>query len=298
MISLKEEGRTISNQFITWWKKALKQPWEVTKQEVRQFIEENYEKFRELIDEFIAREDVTKALTTIKKSLLWANQTRFQPVKQTVMEVKLFLNQTRDLAIEFYQDFTDREDFKQTVQVFRDYIAREDVNKTLEAIKKILQYANQTRFQPLELTLQEVKMVLEENYIIVRNVIMALPVESNVRKMVEVVKIWANETEVFAVKAFKLGNETFYLVKKVTEENYLKAKDYALEQWHYLKEETPYVEQAQELLQQTREYMEDKIENAKAFAEEMKIATVSMAKDYITYVDGTMAGRCLFAWLL
>ena len=306
----RENGRILQTQFRQWLKKAAKQPFEVTKQEVKQFFNAKYEKAQVLIEEFLAREDVIEILEKIKKPLLWANQTRFQPLQQTIDEVKVILEEAKSMAKALYLDFTEREEYQQTMQVYRDFMAREDVTKVLEVSEKMMLWANQTRFQPLEVTREEIMMILRKNSEMIREKIMTFPVESNVRKAVAFVTVLAEDTKVLAIRYIDLVNEKYIIVMDVAEENYLLVKEYAeekyllvkeyaVEQWRYLKEETTYVVRAEELLEQTKAFVTDQIEYTRNLAEEVKVASIEMAQDYITYVNGTMPGKnnvfCFFS---
>ncbi|XP_038049527.1 uncharacterized protein LOC119723087 [Patiria miniata] len=299
--SLRSEAEVMKTEFMQWLKRVRTQPLQVTKDEIKLYLQGKYEKAQELVEEFLAREDVAQVLEKVRASLRWMNQTRFQPLEQTVEEVKLIVEETRDMALDFIEELKQREEYTKLVQMFNDFLAREDVSKTIDVIKQVLQWANQTRFQPLEETIEQIRFVLEENYYIIQDMILTFPVESNVRKMVEIAKIWANETEVFLNKTYNVTMETYYLVKdlaeekyllvkEIAEEKYLLVKEYTLEQWRYLKEETPYVEKAKELIEKTRVYVEDKIDFTKEYAVLVRDLTVSTTKDVITYVNGTMAG--------
>ncbi|XP_022101695.1 uncharacterized protein LOC110985170 [Acanthaster planci] len=290
MVSLKTEALAMKTEFLQWLRRVRTQPLEVTREEVKLFFEEKYEEVKLLIEEFMASEDVVKALEKVKISLRWLNQTRFQPIEETIEEVKVFMGETRELVLNLTEELKQSEVYGQIVEMVSNFMDREDVSRALDVIKKTLQWANQTRFQPLDDTIEQAKFVLEENYNIVKGMILTFPVESNVRKVVEIIKIWANDTEVLLVRTYNITKETYYLLKDLAEENYLLVKEYTLEQWHYLKEETPYVEKAKELLEKTRVFVEDKISITKEYAGLVKNFTVNVAKDAITYVNGTMAG--------
>merc|ERR1711962_438187 len=133
MGSLKEEALLMKTQVVELMKRVPKQSLKVTKEEVKQLFREKYDLMQQLIDEFLAREDVSKVFEKVKGFLRWVNQTRFEPLEQTIEDVKLFVEDTRTLALGLVDDLRDREEYKKTVQFFKDFIARENVNKTLEA---------------------------------------------------------------------------------------------------------------------------------------------------------------------
>jgi hypothetical protein len=290
MDSLKTEVLAKKTEFLQWLRRVRTQPLEVTKEEIKLFLEEKYAEAKSKIDIFLAREDVAQALEKVKASLYWLNQTRFQPIEETVEEVKIFMEETRELALNFIEELKQREEYMQIKQLVSNFMDREDVTMALDTMKGALQWINQTRFQSLDDTIAQVKWVLEEKYLLVKEMILTFPVEANVMKVVDIVKILANETEVLLVRTYDITKDTYYLLKDLAEENYLIVKEYTLEQWRYLKEETPYVEKAKELLEKARVFVVDKIDITMEYAGLMKNITVNTTKDAITYVNGTMAG--------
>jgi len=297
MATLKEELLIIKGQVMDFINKVRRQPLDITKEEVKRFFIEKYEEVLEVIQQFREREDVVEAMETAKSFLHWLNQTRFQPIDNTVAEVKNYLEETRAVVIAYIEDIKQREDVQNAIQKYNDFLAREDVDMTLTTIKTGLLWANQTRFQPLEQTRQEIIAFLEEKLNLLRDEILAFPVEANVQKLIIYIEARAEETRIFIVENYNLAKEKYAQLEEFTLEKYEQAKEFSLEQWRYLKEETPYVQKAEELLEKMKElmeeyrmYAEDKLEYSREYALMMMDTTVETTNRAITYVNGTMAG--------